>query len=58
MNVKAIRDDIRRLLDVDNRLELFSCHVCDGWDAWGLDVPDFVHYDLEARGLRAGPRDP
>lgn len=42
---ESIRDDIRRLLEVDNRLEMFSRHVCDGWDAWGLDVPSFVHYE-------------
>jgi N6-adenosine-specific RNA methylase IME4 len=40
----AIRDDITKLLNVENRIELFSRHVCDGWDAWGLDVPGFVHY--------------
>ena len=40
----SIRDDIRRLLKVENRLEIFSRHVCDGWDAWGLDVPGYVHY--------------
>lgn len=39
-----IRDDIRRLLNVDSRLEIFSRHICDEWDAWGLDVPGYMHY--------------
>jgi N6-adenosine-specific RNA methylase IME4 len=46
----SIREDIRRLLNVENRIELFSRHVCDGWDAWGLDVPGFVHYSDHISG--------
>ena len=52
----AIRDDITRLLDVENRIELFSRHICDGWDAWGLDVPGFVHYSETISGDESGER--
>lgn len=37
----CVRDEIQTLLDVPSRLELFSRHVVDGWDAWGLDVPGY-----------------
>ena len=40
----SVRDDIRKLLNVETRIELFARHICDGWDGWGLDVPGFVHY--------------
>lgn len=53
---ETIRDDIRRLLDVDNRLEMFSRHVCDGWDAWGLDIPGFVHYENAISKCEVGER--
>ena len=46
----CVRDGIARLLEVDRRLELFARHVVQGWDAWGLDIPGFVHCE----GLAAG----
>lgn len=48
---REIRDSIERLLDAGaegdmvnggGRIELFARHVCDGWDAWGLDVPNYL----------------
>ena len=42
-----IRESIERLLDADGcphnrRIELFARHTCEGWDAWGLDVPGYL----------------
>lgn len=41
----CVRDEIQQLLDVRSRLELFSRHVVDGWDAWGLEVPGYFRSD-------------
>ena len=38
-----IRDAIFNFLDVKSRIELFSRKVCDGWDAWGLEINGFLY---------------
>lgn len=43
----SVREDIGRLLLVPSRIELFSRHICEGWDAWGLDVPGYLHRNDE-----------
>lgn len=45
-----IRDAVRTFLRVPRRIELFARSTSPGWDAWGLEVPGFLHRD-KARPL-------
>lgn len=38
-----IRDSIKRLFDVPNRIELFARTTSPGWSAWGLETPGYFH---------------
>ena len=43
-----MRDEIYNLLNVEYRIELFSRHIVNGWDAWGLEVTGYYHVDRES----------
>lgn len=38
-----IRESVRNFMDVPNRIELFARSKCDGFDAWGLEIPQFFN---------------
>ena len=44
----CVRDEIYDLLNVESRIELFSRHVANGWDAWGLEIDGYFHADKES----------
>lgn len=41
---KEIRDNIAKMFPSQAKIELFARQVCDGWDAWGLDVREEKNY--------------